>query len=1069
MKKNLFSILFIYITFIISAYSGNIPKIISYQGRITSNSGIPINDTVPIVFKIYDVSNGGSAFWTESHNIIISEGIFNAELGSSAPLNLSFDKQYWLGITVSNDGEMSPREKIKTSPYSLAAISADTAYNILFENVKGDTVTKSYVDLFFAQKNNVNDSLSQKINISDSGIFALKTQLGIDTNSADSRYLSRTADTYIADWNKIINKPSTLSTFANDSSFALSVVVNSQINGIQNDSIVTNISFGKIAGDTITRAQVINLISAISSDSITNLNISKLSGIIYPSNLPDSFIKNFESDTISGTLIAYAVRSETMYSEKFILASSSSNNIFQVGVDSFVILRNGNIGIGVSNPTNKLEVSGTISATTFIGDGSGIVGIGSGTGGIQNEGSTTIGSDSDVNGVGDIAFQTRRITRIIIKSDGKIGIGSSSPSDSLTISGTLSAETAAFRDTVTAAYFVGDGSRLTGINFSGIVTGAVNSGHISDNEISNSDIAATAAIAPSKIDTSSLRIQDTNVLSGIDALKIGGGTIDNTEFGYLNGVTSALQTQIDLKSPLASPTFTGNITLPAGIWNSSGNAGIGTTSPSDSLQIQGNIRLIDSGVLQFGGTTNKILGNAAYNHLVFFTNNSEKMRINTSGYVGIGTPNPNHALHIAILGDSLVKITSESSNPWNKLIIDLTSNNTNLRIFDASANEDIRLSTGGNSWFNGAGNVGIGTTSPSYLLDVNGDLNLKTSVLRANGSVGSNGQVLTSNGSTVSWATPTSSSGGWTNGGTNVYLSTSTDKVGIGTTSPQTTLEISGSTNGQLFVSGTSGADFNASDATIHDRSGGLLLHSAGVGGVGHRCHIVATGIASGNFPSSLSFWTTASGSGAPVERITIASSGYVGIGTTSPAAPLTVDSVRTGSGSSVYGIRIQNAANTSNHWNLGMSTADEFYMSYSGTLKLYISAGGTTWNSYSDERLKKNISPLQYGLKEISSIKPVVFKYKEDADTKKMNIGFIAQDVEKYIPEFVSESANGYKGLDYSKFSVVAIKAIQEQQIIIDLQKRDIEKLNSKIKTLENNFSQIQNKLEQIEKKIGK
>jgi hypothetical protein len=53
-----------------------------------------------------------------------------------------------------------------------------------------------------------------------------------------------------------------------------------------------------------------------------------------------------------------------------------------------------------------------------------------------------------------------------------------------------------------------------------------------------------------------------DIPSAIDAAKIGGGAVSNTEFGYLDGVTSALQTQLDLKAPLASPTFTGNPLVP---------------------------------------------------------------------------------------------------------------------------------------------------------------------------------------------------------------------------------------------------------------------------------------------------------------------------------------------------------------------------------------------------------------------------------------------------------------------------------------------------------------------------
>ena len=55
---------------------------------------------------------------------------------------------------------------------------------------------------------------------------------------------------------------------------------------------------------------------------------------------------------------------------------------------------------------------------------------------------------------------------------------------------------------------------------------------------------------------------DVNASAAIAATKIADGSVDNTEFQYLNGVTSAIQTQIDAKAPTASPTFTGTVTAP---------------------------------------------------------------------------------------------------------------------------------------------------------------------------------------------------------------------------------------------------------------------------------------------------------------------------------------------------------------------------------------------------------------------------------------------------------------------------------------------------------------------------
>ena len=62
---------------------------------------------------------------------------------------------------------------------------------------------------------------------------------------------------------------------------------------------------------------------------------------------------------------------------------------------------------------------------------------------------------------------------------------------------------------------------------------------------------------------------EASALSGVtaDAAELNildGATLSTTELNYVDGVTSAIQTQIDLKAPLASPTFTGTVTLPSG-------------------------------------------------------------------------------------------------------------------------------------------------------------------------------------------------------------------------------------------------------------------------------------------------------------------------------------------------------------------------------------------------------------------------------------------------------------------------------------------------------------------------
>ena len=91
----------------------------------------------------------------------------------------------------------------------------------------------------------------------------------------------------------------------------------------------------------------------------------------------------------------------------------------------------------------------------------------------------------------------------------------------------------------------------------------------------------------------------------------------------------------------------------------------------------------------------------------------------------------------------------------------------------------------------------------------------------------------------------------------------------------------------------------------------------------------------------------------------------------------------------------------------------------------------GGGWKRGSDQRLKDEIEPLSNTLETVMKLQPCSYTWKANPQSAR-TIGFVAQEVESVFPELVHER-RGYKGLDYSDFSVLAIAALQEQQKQID------------------------------------
>jgi len=103
-----------------------------------------------------------------------------------------------------------------------------------------------------------------------------------------------------------------------------------------------------------------------------------------------------------------------------------------------------------------------------------------------------------------------------------------------------------------------------------------------------------------------------------------------------------------------------------------------------------------------------------------------------------------------------------------------------------------------------------------------------------------------------------------------------------------------------------------------------------------------------------------------------------------------------------------------------------------------------------SDIRLKKDIMPLKDMLGAVSSLRPVSFnwrsnEYPEMGFGSQRQVGLIAQDVEKVMPELVSEDDKGFKRVDYSDLSMMMLQSIKELKAENDALKARIEVLEAK------------------------
>ena len=109
-----------------------IPHLIHYQGMLTDDVGSPLNGSYDLTFSIYSVSSGGTAVWTEVHSgVSVDGGLFNVLLGSETtggiPSSVFDSDERYLGIKVGTDDELMSRIQLTSVGYAYRAEVADSA------------------------------------------------------------------------------------------------------------------------------------------------------------------------------------------------------------------------------------------------------------------------------------------------------------------------------------------------------------------------------------------------------------------------------------------------------------------------------------------------------------------------------------------------------------------------------------------------------------------------------------------------------------------------------------------------------------------------------------------------------------------------------------------------------------------------------------------------------------------------------------------------------------------------------------------------------------------------------
>ena len=592
--------------------------------------------------------------------------------------------------------------------------------------------------------------------------------------------------------------------------------------------------------------------------------------------------------------------------------------------DKFVITSGGSVGIGTTSPEEKLQLLSSGNTLIRVTSGtSSIAGIDFG-----DNADTDVGRIRYLNSSNALQFSTQATERMRIDSSGNLLVGTTSVSNAgkITVDGGTNGN-GIYAVTDASAGYAGaviersasDGDLIIFKKSTAAVgTIGTNSGYLY--------LGSTVGTDAHILIGNNLIHPATSTGSGKDAAIVIGSATNRFKDLYLSGTANVAS--VNMTGALIDSAVNRGIKFDSASMKPSNGSGgdadnhidLGTTSTRfKDLHLSGTINLstadnASNAEIFVSPSTDFAYFDHPSNGMIFRnTSGAERMRIDSSGNVGIGTNNPLQALHIGSSGHLLFErggeLRSKDTSGNQKTIARVDS--SNRLQFGWSGNGGV-LFMGGGSYtermrIHTNGNIGIGTTSPSVPLSVVGDIQTSTKLITKT----TNGEVLRFERASDSLRYNSITSNALDGG--EAFISFKVHD-GVSATSQADVLHLKG--NGNVGIGTTSPSEI----LTLDDTHPKLALRDAGIERAFLEVDSADNFVINNKSISSMIFETS------DTERMRLDSSGRLGIGTSSPThlihvngttATILAQSTNAGSNASIW-FNSNVGGTQANRWEVG-------------------------------------------------------------------------------------------------------------------------------------------------------